>query len=156
MQERILMVYLLITIGVFLTDLIIKRFIDKKYARKVRHPRLGGKIILEKYYNNGATLNLLEKKPKLMRLLHSVAIVIVGVFSYFLMRMSGRPLEKTGVALLLGGGLSNLYDRYTKGHVVDYFHINIGPKRLRRIVFNISDFCIFIGALLAVVGSEQT
>ena len=61
---------------------------------------------------------------------------------------------KTGVALLLGGGLSNLYDRYTKGHVVDYFHINIGPKRLRNIIFNISDFCVFIGALLAVAGAE--
>lgn len=149
------MIYLLITTGVFIAELIIKHFIDKKYTENVRHPRLGGRIILEKYYNNGAALNLLEKKPKLMRLLHSAAIVIVGVFSYFLMRVSGRPLEKTGVALLLGGGLSNLYDRYTKGHVVDYFRINIGPKRLRRIVFNISDFCVFIGALLAVVGSEQ-
>lgn len=148
------MIYLLITIGVFLTDLAIKHFVDRKYARKVRHPRLGGRIILEKYYNNGAALNLLERKPGLMRLLHSAAIVLVGIFSYFLMRVSGRPLEKTGVALLLGGGLSNLYDRYTKGHVVDYFHINIGPKRLRRIIFNLSDFCVFIGALLAVAGSE--
>ena len=58
------------------------------------------------------------------------------------------------LALLLGGGLNNLYDRYTKGHVVDYFHLNFGPKWLRAIVFNISDFCIFIGALLAVAGSE--
>lgn len=148
------MVYLLITCVVFITDLLIKYFVDKKYARKVRHPRLGGRIILEKYYNDGAALNLLEKRPKLMRLLHSAALVIVGVFSYFLMRTSGRPLEKTGVALLLGGGLSNLYDRYTKGHVVDYFHINIGPKRLRNIIFNISDFCVFIGALLAVAGAE--
>ncbi len=61
------------------------------------------------------------------------------------MRLSGHALEKTGVALLLGGGLNNLYDRYTKGHVVDYFHLNFGPKWLRAIVFNISDFCIFIG-----------
>ena len=70
------------------------------------------------------------------------------------MRLSGHALEETGVALLLGGGLNNLYDRYTKGHVVDYFHLNFGPKWLRAIVFNISDFCIFIGALLAVAGSE--
>ena len=69
---------------------------------------------------------------------------------------AGRAALPTvlGVALLLGGGLNNLYDRYTKGHVVDYFHLNFGPKWLRAIVFNISDFCIFIGALLAVAGSE--
>ena len=66
-------------------------------------------------------------------------------------QIEGRRLAD---ALLLGGGLNNLYDRYTKGHVVDYFHLNFGPKWLRAIVFNISDFCIFIGALLAVAGSE--
>lgn len=150
------MIYLLITAGIFFADLIIKRFIDRRYRQGVRHSRLNGRIILEKYYNNGAALNLLAKKPKLMRLLHSAAIIIVGIFSYFLMKVSGRPLEKTGIALLLGGGLSNLYDRYTRGHVIDYFHINMGPRRLRRIVFNISDFCIFTGALLAVAGAGQS
>ena len=134
------MVYAIIAGGVFLSDLILKRYMDKKYARKVRHPRLGGRIVLE--------------KPKLLRIIHTVILVVVGIFSYFLMRLSGHALEKTGVALLLGGGLNNLYDRYTKGHVIDYFHLNFGPKWLRAIVFNISDFCIFIGALLAVAGSE--
>ena len=148
------MVYAIIAGGVFLSDLILKRYMDKKYARKVRHPRLGGRIVLEKYYNKGAALNFMVKKPNLLRIIHTVILVVVGVFSYFLMRLSGHALEKTGVALLLGGGLNNLYHRYTKGHVVDYFHLNFGPKWLRAIVFNISDFCIFIGALLAVAGSE--
>ena len=127
------MVYAIIAGGVFLSDLILKRYMDKKYARKVRHPRLGGRIVLEKYYNKGAALNFMVKRPNLLRIIHTVILVVVGVFSYFLMR---------------------LYDRYTKGHVVDYFHLNFGPKWLRAIVFNISDFCIFIGALFAVAGSE--
>lgn len=148
------MVYLLITAGVFLLDLGIKHSMDKKYARKVQYPRLRGKIILEKYYNDGAALNLLAKRPKVMRLLHTVILLFVGVCSYFVMKMTGKTLQKTGLSLLLGGGMSNLYDRYTKGHVIDYFRINIGPKRLRKIIFNISDFCIFIGALLAVIGTE--
>lgn len=148
------MIYFLITAGVFVADLCIKHYMDKNYTRKTKHPRMGGRIILEKYYNNGATLNLLSHRPQMMRLLHTIVLVIVGVFSYFLMRLSGRPLEKTGIALLLGGGLSNLFDRYTKGHVVDYFHINIGPKYFRSIIFNISDFCIFIGALLSVLGAK--
>ena len=41
-----------------------------------------------------------------------------------------------------------------KGYVVDYVKFNFGPKWLRGIIFNISDFCIFIGAFLSVVGSE--
>lgn len=149
------MLYLFITAGIFLLDFIIKTYMDKKYARKVQHPRLNGAIILEKYYNRGAALNLLDKRPKILKFLHTFILIIVGTVYYFYIRHSNRPIAKTGLALLMGGGLSNLFDRYTKGHVVDYFRINIGPKWLRRIIFNISDFCVFIGALLAVLGSED-
>ena len=135
-------------------DFLIKRYIDKKYARKVEHPRLKKKIILEKYYNDGATLNFLADRPKWMKMIHTIVMAGVCIVYYFVLRLTGKPLSKTGMALLAGGGFSNLLDRYTKGHVVDYFRINVGPKRLRNIVFNISDFFIFIGALLAVIGSE--
>lgn len=145
------MLYVLIAAGVFALDFGMKHFVDKKYRIKEQHPCLKRKIILEKYYNTGAALNFLEKKPGLMRGIHTVMIVMAGIYFYILLRTPGKKLAKTGMALLLGGGANNLYDRYTKGHVVDYFRINAGPKRLRRIIFNISDFCIFIGALLAAV-----
>ena len=90
------MVYAIIAGGVFLSDLILKRYMDKKYARKVRHPRLGGRIVLEKYYNKGAALNFMVKRPNLLRIIHTVILVVVGVFSYFLMRLSGHALEKNG------------------------------------------------------------
>lgn len=149
------MIYLLITAGVFLTDFAIKRYMDQTYARKVRHLRCHGRLIVEKYYNDGAALNLLANKPRVMRRLHTLLVMILCIFYYFLMRISGKPLQKTGLALLLGGGMNNLFDRYTKGHVVDYFRFNIGPKWLRRIVFNISDFCVFTGTLLTVLGAES-
>lgn len=145
----------MLTAGVFLLDFFIKSYMDKNYARKVQHPRLNGKIILEKYYNKGAALNLLAERPKFLTFLHTFILLAVGIASYFSIRCFHRPVAKTGLALLLGGGASNLFDRYTKGHVIDYFRINLGPKWLRRIIFNISDFCIFIGALLAVLGAED-
>ena len=147
---------LLITAGVFIFDFFIKRFVDKKYACGETYPKCRNKIIIEKYYNKGAAMNFLAKKPEIMRGLHTVVLLFVGMGYYLLLRMKGKPLCKAGTSLLLGGGLSNLYDRYTKEHVVDYFHINLGPKWMRGIIFNISDFCIFIGALLSLAGSEQT
>ena len=135
-------------------DFFLKKYIDKKYARKVKNPRLGGMICIEKFYNKGATLNLLAKHPKAMTVIHSVIMVFVAVIYYFAMRMTGKELKKTGLAMLAGGGLSNLYDRYTKHHVVDYVRFQTGPKWFRRIIFNVSDFFIFIGAVLAVIGSE--
>ena len=148
------MVYLAITAAIFTLDFFLKKYIDKKYARKVKHPRLGGKICIEKFYNKGATLNLLAKHPKAMTAIHSVIMAFVVVVYYFAMRMTGKKLTKTGLAMLAGGGLSNLYDRYTKHHVVDYVRFQTGPKWFRRIIFNVSDFFIFIGAVLAVIGSE--
>ena len=136
------MVYLAITAAIFTLDFFLKKYIDKKYARKVKNPRLGGIICIEKFYNKGATLNLLAKHPKAMTAIHSVIMAFVVVVYYFAMRMTGKKLTKTGLAMLAGGGLSNLYDRYT------------GPKWFRRIIFNVSDFFIFIGAVLAVIGSE--
>lgn len=149
------MIYLILTAAVFLLDFFFKRHVDRRYARYVRHPRFGGRIILEKYYNDGAALNFLARWPKLMRALHTLAILVVGTVYFITLRTAGKPLEKTGLALLFGGGMSNLFDRCMKGHVVDYFRINIGSRRLARVIFNISDFCIFIGALLAALGSEQ-
>lgn len=149
------MIYLFITTGVFLLDFLMKSYMDKNYARKVQHPHFHKAIILEKYYNTGAALNLLAQKPKILRFLQTFILLAVGTAYYFILRHSKRPIAKTGIALLFGGGMSNLFDRYTKGHVIDYFRINIGPKWLRRIIFNISDFCIFIGALLATLGTEN-
>lgn len=150
-----MMAYLLITAAVFWTDFFVKAHMDKKYACKVVHPRFRDKIRLEKYYNKGAALNFLAKKPKWMRRIHTVLLAVVAVMYYFLLKTQGKSLAKTGTSLLLGGGLSNLYDRYAKGHVVDYFHVNAGPAWFRNIIFNLSDFCIFIGAVLAAAGSEQ-
>jgi signal peptidase II len=150
------MVYVLIAAAVFLLDVGIKAHIDKKYARKVCHPHCKNKIILEKYYNKGAAFNFLAKKPELIKIIHTVMMVIVAVFYYFLLKMPGKKIGKLGMSFLAGGGLSNLLDRYQKGYVVDYLRFNIGPKRLRKIIFNVSDFFVFLGAVLTLVGSEAS
>ena len=64
------MIYFAITAAVFTLDFFLKKYIDKKYARKVKNPRLGGIICIEKFYNKGATLNLLAKHPKAMTAIH--------------------------------------------------------------------------------------
>ena len=61
-----------------------------------------------------------------MRALHTVIMFFVGILYYFLLRMPGHRLSKTGASLLVGGGLNNLLDRYTKGYVVDYVKFNFG------------------------------
>ena len=88
------MVYLAITAAIFTLDFFLKKYIDKKYARKVKNPRLGGIICIEKFYNKGATLNLLAKHPKAMTAIHSVIMAFVAVVYYFAMRMTGKNSQK--------------------------------------------------------------
>lgn len=62
---------------------------------------------------------------------------------------------RTGLAMLLGGAYSNTYDRLRRKYVVDYVSFGVPVKRLRRIIFNISDFCIMIGAMITVIAQYQ-
>ena len=66
----------------------------------------------------------------------------------------GRRMQKAGLALVLGGAVSNLYDRFTRGYVVDYFTIEW--KALKRVIFNLGDLFVFGGGLLFLVGQLLT
>ena len=148
------MIYLGIAGVVFLADFFIKHYVETHFKDRQTKQHLHGHVVFEKYYNDGAALNFLAKWPKVMKGLHTAVILFLCVLCYFLAKTPEKKLSKAGLALLFGGGCSNLLDRYQKGHVVDYVRFSFGPKWFRKIIFNVSDFCIFIGAVLAVIGSE--
>ena len=56
--------------------------------------------------------------------------------------------RKLGLTMVLGGALSNTYDRVFRGYVVDYFSFNVKWKKLSSVIFNIADLFIFIGSLM--------
>ena len=74
--------------------------------------------------------------------------IIFLVFGFILPKKDNRFL-KLALSLILGGALSNVYDRVKKGYVVDYFSFNY--KGLKKIIFNISDICIIIGAVIIAI-----
>lgn len=150
------MVYILIVAGIFFLDFGIKHYVDTHRDLKEKTPVLNGKIIIRKYYNKGAALNFLEKQPQVMRKIQTVLMAAVGGSFLILLPKKGMVGKKTALGFILGGGTSNLYDRYKKGHVVDYFSFHSKWKRFSNIVFNISDFFIFLGsALLLFSGIEK-
>ncbi len=90
--------------------------------------------------NRGFALNRLDKYPGAVA---AVSGLLTAVTAYGLVKT-----KKYGVAyaLILGGALSNTYERLFKGYVTDY--IKIG-----KVVYNLSDFAIFAGALMYVFES---
>ena len=60
----------------------------------------------------------------------------------------GRGL---GAGLLLGGGLSNLWERIRHGRVLDYLRFPKAPGPLKKYTYNLADLAIFLGAVLMVL-----
>ena len=52
---------------------------------------------------------------------------------------------KTGLALIIGGGIGNMIDRVVYGYVVDFLDFCAFPT-LWKWVFNVADACVCVGA----------
>ena len=150
------MFYIALIVLIFAGDLFIKNRVEKYIAigngekeKRIAH----GKLILRKHHNQGMMLNMGEKKRPVVAAV-SLALTIVLTLVFLLsLGHRGNRLLRFGLALLLGGSFSNTYDRLK--YVVDYLSFPVKWKWFRNIVFNISDFCIMIGALLAALGATQ-
>lgn len=125
---------------------IVERTEGEKFPKAIEET--GGMVVLHKNHNDGFPFGFLGKYPVLVK---QIPIMVVsaaaGVFGWLYGRR-GHSVEKLGFAMLLGGGLSNLYDRLVRGYVVDYFSIQW--KKLKNVVFNLGDLFVFAGALLVV------
>ncbi len=144
------MIYVIIAAAVFALDFFVKRKMDRELAPGEEREILKGRIILRKYYNKGAMLNFLEKWPRLVQIFCGAALIAISILFLFLLREKGSRSLKLGMAMIIGGGASNLCDRLTKGHVVDYFSFKSRFQRLQRVIFNLSDLFIFLGAIPAI------
>lgn len=145
------MIYIIGAAAIFILDYFIKGNADKKRKIGEEQEVLGGKVILTKYHNKGAALNFLAKRPGILTLIHTgLWGFLAGIFAV-LFGKKENPGLLAGLALMLGGGASNLFDRINRGHVIDYVSFGVKWKKFRNIVFNVSDFFIFLGAALAVI-----
>ncbi len=145
------MIYILIIFILLLVETMIKSYFDSNWEEGKKKPILKGKIILNKRYNKGMMLNFMEDKKDLVKKVTSIAVgLILLVFLFFLPKKNMR-LEKLALSLCLAGGISNLTDRFIRGQVVDYFTINF--RKLKRVVFNLADIFIFLGAIILLVAS---
>ncbi len=72
-----------------------------------------------------------------------VALVATGI------RMRWSGWRRLGLALFMAGALSNWFDRATRGSVVDFISVGLGP--LRTGIFNVADVAILLGAALVML-----
>ena len=158
---------ILIIAGIFFGDLRIKNYIEQN-GEKNRTPSdtasqpdrclpeslWSNRILLRRYHNKGAMLNLGQHRSSAVAALSVILCILMTAAFLLSFCTRGNHLLRIGLSFLLGGSFSNTYDRIKRKYVVDYFSFNVKCGGLRKIVFNISDFCIIIGSLLAVLGAS--
>lgn len=149
------MQYIAVILGIFGLELGIKNYIEENKTEGAEERKCGGTLLIRKHHNRGAFLNTGQSRQKLIAVI-SVFLTILATGLFVLSLGSvGKGLFKWGMTLLLGGAWSNTYDRVVRQYVVDYVSFNVPFKWFRRIIFNIGDFCIMIGAMLSTIGYYQ-
>lgn len=111
---------------------------------------LGDTVRLEVAKNYGAFLSLGASMGEASRgILMSVGVgaVLASLLAYLFVSKPENPIVGVAVALIVGGGVSNLIDRLRYGgYVIDFLNVGIGS--LRTGIFNVADMAIMLGVVL--------
>ena len=97
------------------------------------------------WFNRGAAFSFLWQRL----LLIGIAIVAVLVIVWLLARHRGEYLFCSGLMLVLGGAIGNLWDRVMHGHVVDFVLLHAGGYHWP--AFNLADSAITVGAAMIII-----
>ncbi|MCX9157109.1 signal peptidase II [Niveibacterium sp. 24ML] len=101
-------------------------------------------------YNPGAAFSFLADQPGWQKWFFIVlALVISGWLMVMLKHHANERLQPLSFALIIGGALGNVIDRFAYGAVVDFLYFHIG--RYGWPAFNVADSAITVGAVLMVV-----
>lgn len=139
--------------AVFTADQLLKASIerqaDETFPRDVEGTN--GALRYEKYHNEGFMFGTFREEPELVKFFPALCTALMAGRLSELCGRKERHAEKIGLMLLISGALSNLYDRFARGYVVDYLSIKKGF--LKKIVLNLGDIAIFAGSALVGVSA---
>lgn len=135
-----------VVLAIVAVDGVIKYFVDRTKKEVIAKWK---RCTIRRCRNKGACGSRMEEHPEMVRNL-SLGMCFVVLIQW--LRQFGKKkskAKKLGYSLLLGGSLSNVWDRWERKYVVDYVHVDC--KGLRKIIFNLSDVCILLGGILVAL-----
>ena len=142
--------WMLLPSGIFAADCMMKKRAESWKEEEPPRKVFGGHIILQKLHNQGAALSFMKERPRLLTYVTTMVTAGMLVFYHCLRADKRNLLLKAGTGMILGGALSNIWDRIQRGYVVDYFSFHTKCRNLEKIVFNLSDMFIFLGGILVI------
>ena len=146
-------ILLISAIGLALTDIGIKTFIESNFERGEERSILNGKVQIRKVYNQGMALNFMDHEPETVKELSCLLTIVLFIYYLIILFSKGNRTEKLALTFMNAGAWSNTCDRWLRGYVIDYVGFNTKSEKFNQVTFNIGDFFIMFGSVLALVSS---
>ena len=141
----------LISLFVFLLDILSKNFIQKKiiYGEQVE---ITSFLSLVHFQNTGAAFSFLSDQGGWQRyFLIAISLLAVLYIPWLINQYKKNILIVIGLLLILGGAIGNLYDRISYGYVIDFIYLHFAEFYWP--AFNVADSAISLGVLFFLYGS---
>lgn len=148
------MLALLLALGVFGLDRWTKALVQATLNSLGTISVIPGLFNIIHSENAGVAFGLLsentsEARTMLLAGLSALAVILLGLLLWRIEQLDGR--SSTGLALILGGALGNVYDRLSAGTVTDFLDFYV--QDYHWYTFNLADSAICIGAALLVLST---
>ena len=125
-------------------DLFWKDRIEKRPDSAKEEEMFGGKIRI---------LGTLSGEDRLVKGGSLGAGILLLIYYMKLLFSKKGKWKFAGTSLMLSGAVSNLYDRLKRGYVVDYIGFEAADPQIRKITFNLGDFCLMGGAAVVAAAA---
>lgn len=137
---------LFITLGAVVLDQLTKLLVKSNFVL-YESIKVGGDFFRLTYIENpGMAFGIRLAGPWFFTLFSTIASIVILIFLYRI--RNERFLSRMSLALVLGGAIGNLIDRFMYGRVVDF--LDFGWRAYRFWVFNVADICVSIGMTLLI------
>jgi len=115
-----------------IVDVVTKKIVAVYFADKLS---VGNFLVFGNFINDKGLFGFVSLAPVV------VISVIIFIFILYLFFQKNTAEEKISLSLVLGGGVSNFYERLIFGRVTDIMSIgNLG-------IMNVADVAIFVGTI---------
>jgi signal peptidase II len=133
-----------VAVAAILADQVTKHIVISNLALDQSEHVLGP-LSLHRVQNSGIAFGLFSSAIAVVTVVTAAAIVWMLVF--FARSGSRHPVLPAAFGLLIGGSLSNLFDRVRLGHVTDFIDVHWWGMR----IFNLADAFIVVGVVILLV-----
>jgi signal peptidase II len=137
-----------VVLAVILCDQVSKLIVSRLMYRGQSIPVIPQFFNITYVKNPNAAFGIPIGTPIVMMILTSIATALL-IFYFAKLKAPGKLLY-VGLALIIGGAIGNLIDRFRMRQVIDF--IELGVRQFKWPVFNVADSCVTIG-IIAILWS---